>query len=128
MRHAVSALAVVTALGLAACGDELDAGSIEKDAQEGFEAAGVTVENVSCPSEGAEGETIECTVTVEGGEEVKLPYEVGPDSVDATEETIDVINDYAAGAGGGGGAGGGEGDAGGGGGGAEEETTTTPEE
>jgi hypothetical protein len=118
VRHAVSALAVVTALGLAACGDELDAGSIEKDAREGFQAAGVTVDDVSCPSEGAEGETIECTVTVEGGDEVKLPYKVGAENVEATEETIQVINDYAAGQGGGGG----------GGGGAEEETTTTPGE
>ena len=126
MRHAVTALAVVTALGLAACGDELDAGSIEKDAREGFEAAGVTVDDVSCPSSGEEGDTIECTVTVEGGEEIKLPYKVGKDSVDATDETIQVINDYAAkaaGEGGGGGAGGGAG-----GGGAEEDMTTTPEQ
>jgi hypothetical protein len=113
VRNAVFALAAATVLGLSACGDALDSGSIEKDARAGFEAAGVTVDDVSCPSSGKEGDTIECTVTVQGGDEVKLPYKVGKDSVDATDETIKVINDYAASAGGAGGGGGAD-------------TTTTP--
>jgi hypothetical protein len=90
---------------LAGCGNSLDAESIENDAREGFEAAGVTVEDVSCPDEGETGDTINCDVTIEGGEEVKLPYKVNEDTVDATEETVQVIQDVAAEqAGGGGGA------------------------
>jgi len=99
LRHrlsVLSALAVLSSLGLVACGNSLDAESIENDARQGFEAAGVTVEDVSCPDEGDEGETIECDVTLEGGEEVKLPYDVNEDSVDATDDTVKVITDVAA--------------------------------
>lgn len=96
MRLSLSALAAICVLGLAACGNSLDAESIENDARDGFEAAGVTVEDVSCPDEGESGETIECDVTIEGGEEVKLPYKVNEDSVDATDETVKVITDTAA--------------------------------
>ena len=91
MRRAVLLLAVLAVFGVAGCGDRLDAESSETDARQGFEAAGVTVEDVSCPSEGETGETIECDVTLEGGEEVKLPYEVNEETVDATDETIEVI-------------------------------------
>ena len=96
MRIRLTVLAAISVLGLAACGNSLDAESIENDARAGFEAAGVTVEDVSCPDEGEEGETIECDVTLEGGEEVKLPYDVNEDSVDATDETVKVITDIAA--------------------------------
>lgn len=102
MRYLLSAVGVISLVALAGCGNSLDAESIEKDAREGFEAAGVTVEDVSCPDEGETGDTINCDVTIEGGEEVQLPYEVNEDSVDATDETIQVINDVASGGAGGG--------------------------
>lgn len=103
MRHVVLALALFGLLGLAGCGNSLDAESIENDARDGFEAAGVTVEDVSCPDEGDTGDTIECDVTVEGGDEVQLPYKVEEDEVVATDDTIKVITDYVAESGGGGG-------------------------
>jgi hypothetical protein len=87
----VAAIAV-----LAGCGDKLDSGSIEQDARDAYKSAGVTVKDVDCPDSGKTGDTINCEVTFDDGTKVKLPYHVAEDAVEATDETVQVINETAA--------------------------------